>query len=1075
MSIIPDRELILSEQEDFFKTRAYSDAIFNLIEEHDGKERLTIGLFGGWGTGKSSIIRTLKDRLQTSQQTATILYDAWKYSEDAFRRSFLLEVKNQLGLSPEATFEEFYFDKSEDIDHKVRLTKLPLALTLPIFVLGIIVGFIGIIEGIRVPQFPWWVPVIGGFGFVVISFLLQFIIKNLLIVYRVSRTTPRLFSAEQFECVFKEALQAVTKGKKSSVWKYFKGRAADEKRKIVIIVDNVDRCHNKLASELLLTIKNFLEVPDCIFVIPVDDEAIRKHLGFSGTEGAEFLRKFFTTTVRIRKYSPTDFFEFTNALIKKYNLGFGIRIADIISQVFVDNPRRIIQFLNNLSLEVMVGREQEEMGTIVKGVVTGNVEFLAKLQVIREEWPDLYARISREPYLLSEVENLLRKNAFKRDENSAEYTATETPSISLSEGQCHFLRQTIAIGVTSIDPFLRLRDFDTQVPARLPEHLKNGEWDGIKALLQSGKVTLDKVSEKLRGSLDEATKRGLIDRQTTLFNLFFAIVADENYGPKCKTLCEDMESHLDAGIITLIPHLNAPAMVSYSKSLNKQGKAYLRDFIVTSLNQNEGKDADLLKAYVLGYRDDHDSLGMVRVAFTKRMQENEVFLQDSEYKGLLEDAAVAPHLVDRSVVGKLIAEITSTYPDPANRLRVRILKALANGNVLTAKDKSDYLIKVQRFAAVDKWEQMSFWLEAMAGFVVCAEHPEATGLIDVLRSRQDFLQNNVVSHNQQDETILGCLFAFQNILCEYYLATRANDSQSVDWLLLHFVSNNFRIISHVCEVFIRIVDFFKPFTWPFAQKVIDRLNNVSDFAVKDPIASVLVRMIQKTVDDGGGKMKGLEKGQITKIVSQFVGFLVSADDDGAKKAMEWLSRASEAELARPIIEGAFEAMSDQTKVRKVLPLVGDSISEKTRGTMIRTLVQSNTDYEKLSSNVKTGLSLPNGAPHVKDGLRQLLAQTTIKNIDNLESVLRVCVDNQELFNGDAIEQMIDDKVVPILSQEFPHAILACKELMRLKTIPKSKHALLATVVGRIRVPDGDQKKDGEAVLAKLKERFKESA
>ena len=84
-------------------------------------------------------------------------------------------------------------------------------------------------------------------------------------------------------------------------------------------------------------------------------------------------------------------------------------------------------------------------------------------------------------------------------------------------------------------------------------------------------------------------------------------------------------------------------------------------------------------------------------------------------------------------------------------------------------------------------------------------------------------------------------------------------------------------------------------------------------------------------------------------------------------------------------------------------------------------------------------------------------------------MLRVCVDNKELFDDNAIEQMIDEKIVPIImSQEFPHAILACRELIRLKTIPKSKHNLLATAIERIHIPDGDRKKDDEAVLVALR-------
>ncbi|GAI18265.1 unnamed protein product, partial [marine sediment metagenome] len=119
MQHIPDKELVLTDENDFFNTRVYVDTLKRIVEDADISETYTIGLFGGWGTGKSSIVRTLGKKLEKQEKIAIVTYDAWKYSNDAFRRSFLLEIKNQLGLDPQASFEEFYYDKAEDIDHKI--------------------------------------------------------------------------------------------------------------------------------------------------------------------------------------------------------------------------------------------------------------------------------------------------------------------------------------------------------------------------------------------------------------------------------------------------------------------------------------------------------------------------------------------------------------------------------------------------------------------------------------------------------------------------------------------------------------------------------------------------------------------------------------------------------------------------------------------------------------------------------------------------------------------------------------------------------------------------------------------
>jgi len=305
MRPIPDRELVLTDENDFFKTRVYVDTLNRLVEDADASESHTIGLFGGWGTGKSSIVRTLRNHLEKQEKIAVITYDAWKYSNDAFRRSFLLEIKNQLGLDPKASFEEFYYDKVEDIGHNIRIRKLPFWFTSPLILLGLSIILISFFASENSIQKA--LGIFSGVGITLFTLLLQFVLQNLFITYKISQTRQKLFSPEQFEQVFREAVEEVTSRKRCTT-EWIKQIWSVEKKvdKIVIIIDNIDRCHKQLSTQLLLTVKNFLEMPRCVFVIPIDDEAIKSHLDFNHSEGEEFLRKFFSTTIRIKKYSPQD-------------------------------------------------------------------------------------------------------------------------------------------------------------------------------------------------------------------------------------------------------------------------------------------------------------------------------------------------------------------------------------------------------------------------------------------------------------------------------------------------------------------------------------------------------------------------------------------------------------------------------------------------------------------------------------------------------------------------------------------------------------------------------------------------
>ena len=129
MQLIPDIECDLDQENiDMMGTLPYVDVLEKIVEENIEKHTpFTIGLFGGWGSGKSSIIKTLFKRLSLkkdiSKRVKTVIYDAWKYSGDAFRRSFILELKDQLNLDWENSLEVFYTEKHEDISSTIGITR----------------------------------------------------------------------------------------------------------------------------------------------------------------------------------------------------------------------------------------------------------------------------------------------------------------------------------------------------------------------------------------------------------------------------------------------------------------------------------------------------------------------------------------------------------------------------------------------------------------------------------------------------------------------------------------------------------------------------------------------------------------------------------------------------------------------------------------------------------------------------------------------------------------------------------------------------------------------------------------
>lgn len=69
MNILIDKEIDLN-QKDLLNTKAYTKSLADLILNSPADQPFTIGLFGEWGSGKSSIIKTL-NRVEISLKLTT--------------------------------------------------------------------------------------------------------------------------------------------------------------------------------------------------------------------------------------------------------------------------------------------------------------------------------------------------------------------------------------------------------------------------------------------------------------------------------------------------------------------------------------------------------------------------------------------------------------------------------------------------------------------------------------------------------------------------------------------------------------------------------------------------------------------------------------------------------------------------------------------------------------------------------------------------------------------------------------------------------------------------------------------
>lgn len=391
----------------------------------------TIGLFGGWGTGKSTIIDSLKKELECP----IFIFDTWKYQEDALRRIFLLRLVDFISEkkgSGDIKINDAKFDKiKEEINSKLyECTQKKLnnpikkekggfkqkikenRVLLILFAVSILV-LIGVyiwekyydlneVVAKIVNYFASFSLLTSLITTIYLPFIKEFFkdildritktIQPVVNLREVVEIEERLNSPEQFEMLFNEIVDSI-----------------ENDQKFVIVFDNIDRVQGDVAIKILSTIKTFLDPlknKNIIFLVPCDDVAVKNQIKNFYSEHnendnefdpSEFLRKLFNLIIYTPDFIDNDLEQYTKSLIdgtgdiKKYlnneNVGF------IINSAFSNNPREIKQFINNFISLILVVSKTSVADEILSDDKIG---YLAKLLVIKEKFPFAYKRLKKQ-------------------------------------------------------------------------------------------------------------------------------------------------------------------------------------------------------------------------------------------------------------------------------------------------------------------------------------------------------------------------------------------------------------------------------------------------------------------------------------------------------------------------------------------------------------------------------------------------------------------------------------------------------------------------------------------------------
>ncbi len=503
LPLIVDRELD-QETEDAFGHKHFSELLERVIVDQGTTLPYSIGLLGGWGTGKSSIKELTQKRLvshneKNGNSVKCITFNAWRFGGENLKRALLREVFIELDGS------------EEDIEDALSRYKIGD-------------------EAVAKPLREWWREVWEAwglrllFGLVIYSAILALTIAfastpvlsvlttglltlvtaaiagwllNLDKLFvsrltRVWRAEPPRSSAEEFEQLLIKRLENFHNDSKTK-----------SITRIAVFVDDLDRLSSDEMIAGLEAIRSFLELPrhrlpdgvGLIFVVSCDEHRIAEALAKRAIRGdvpleehnrqqdaRRYLDRVFQYRLEIPPLPHADMRQYAKRKLEQHALEFiskftahGDEIEDVLERLVhtgVTNPRQALQLINALLQAWWVAEVREfegignaNAGGLAQGSVTKYPQALAVICVLRVDFPDFYRQLEAEPRLLEafrsrylntskkeqpdEIERLLKQFA---DEGNTSKLAVKFRTLR------SYLSSVQGVRMPRLEPLLRLSE-----------------------------------------------------------------------------------------------------------------------------------------------------------------------------------------------------------------------------------------------------------------------------------------------------------------------------------------------------------------------------------------------------------------------------------------------------------------------------------------------------------------------------------------------------------------------------------------------------------------------------------------
>lgn len=406
---------------------------------------MSIALQGDWGTGKTSFINRMIQFLENkSDGSLTIYFNTWQYSQ--------FNMSDSLYYS----FVECIVEHIED--------KKP--------------GQKKIVEDILIS------------------------LRNIL--FDISKQIVESKTGCNLESISKEVSKhrkermENIKSLKENYEKLISETAGDDGR-VIIFIDDLDRLNPEISVALLETIKLFMDVEKCVYVLAIDYDVVVR--GIRAKYGDDMddtkCRSFFDKIIQLPFRMPTEKYDIEkflkNSNLKDKFSGYTEVLGKLIKNTLGSNPRTFKRIINTFELLKIVGKKKDD-------------PYESTLLLINLIF-QMHAYKYYVEFLDNEYSNAENFEEFKKDKDEVEYLQPIFEALdSLRKTRKNVIRDFYKeIKDTSVAVSLVTTSSDRK-PAKITRVFVFGDEKPVESGVEAICYTVEKILEKYPAKIDEVIK-----------------------------------------------------------------------------------------------------------------------------------------------------------------------------------------------------------------------------------------------------------------------------------------------------------------------------------------------------------------------------------------------------------------------------------------------------------------------------------------------------------------------------------------------------------------------------------------